>query len=507
MARKYNIDYSKYIGKTFGCLTVNNITKETILNKDKKTDLLAHCSCACGNKNHTRLITSLNISQCCEQCYMGKPLKSFIGKTFGQLTVIDAYTDLDKGIKRFKCKCICGNIVERNITEILNRQHNFKCGNCYNGIAYNNYIGKTFGSFKILDVYSLKKNGKQKRMYAKIKCTCGLEYERKLENIDFNYKKLGCKHCDNGKPWESHIGEKYGKLTVIGITSTFKRGYNLTQAVCKCECEQEVKRTFSSLHARGQRSSCGQCIKGIFFKNYIGKQYGNLTVVDVIKDKRGAFNFVLKCSCGNENSIIRIANNVLTLASKNIFQTCGECNKGVYYKDFIGKRYGYLEIINYKNNFFELQCDCGNIIKLKTSYVNSFNSRIATCTKCYKGISYSKIINNQFGRLKIKNIQSNQNNKKHRIAICSCLCGKQNLKINFTRIMTGSVLSCGCLHQDIASLKKIKFGNLLIKCCSKNNVNGLRYICKCDCGNEIEVLESDLFTGKVTCCNECKEIM
>ena len=40
---------------------------------------------------------------------------------------------------------------------------------------------------------------------------------------------------------------------------------------------------------------------------------------------------------------------------------------------------------------------------------------------------------------------------------------------------------------------------------AENNIGGLRYICKCDCGNEIEVLESDLFTGKVTCCEECRE--
>lgn len=51
--------------------------------------------------------------------------------------------------------------------------------------------------------------------------------------------------------------------------------------------------------------------------------------------------------------------------------------------------------------------------------------------------------------------------------------------------------------------KNISFGRLKVLKISDNTIGGLRYICKCDCGNEIEVLESDLFTGKVICCEDC----
>lgn len=436
---------------------------------------------------------------------MGKydNVNDYIGKTFGNLTVLDIYVKNKATVA--KCKCICGTEIERRLSDLLNKDYKFTCGKCYKGINYNDYIGKTFGSYTIIDVYSLTKN-KRKSIYAKVECTCGKNYEKRLDHIDFYSKYIGCKHCDKGKPWESHIGEIYGNLTVIGITKSFTRGYNLTQAVCKCICGQEVKRTFTSLKNRGKKSSCGECIKGIYYKNYIGKHFGSLEVIKVIKNKKnGQFNFVCKCSCGNQKNIIRSAHCILARDSKNTFQTCGECNKGIYYKNYIGKRFGYLEIKKYKDNFFTLKCDCGNSIELKTSYVNSFEkTRIATCGNCYNGVPYTKIINNTFGRLKIKSINLDFKTSRGKKVICDCSCGKKDKSIYLSQIMTGSALSCGCLRHDIVYLKKIKFGSLFIINISKNNKGGLRYICKCDCGNEIEVLESDLFTGKVTCCEECK---
>ena len=54
-----------------------------------------------------------------------------------------------------------------------------------------------------------------------------------------------------------------------------------------------------------------------------------------------------------------------------------------------------------------------------------------------------------------------------------------------------------------------KYGHLLIQNIYSGEISGKKSkiaLCKCDCGNEIEVLESDLFTGKVICCEDCQMI-
>lgn len=80
---------------------------------------------------------------------------------------------------------------------------------------------------------------------------------------------------------------------------------------------------------------------------------------------------------------------------------------------------------------------------------------------------------------------------------------KKNGIYEISNLKSGVTASCGCLRTKITALKYIPFNKLHIISTSTNNEGGLRYICKCDCGNEIEVLESDLFTGKVTCCESC----
>lgn len=374
--------YNSYIGKTFGCLTINSITKVSKNSQHSRvTSLVAHCSCKCGNNNYSRVLTSINLGKvpCCNKCYKGIPLNSFIGKRYGQLTVIGAYNDGQH--KYFKLKCICTNIVERNISEIVDRIESHSCGECYNGIRYKDYIGKIFGTYTIIDVYNKKKKG----AYAKIKCTCNREYERKITLIDLNTKHKGCPKCDNGKPWESHIGEKYGNLTITGITHSSERGYSLTQMICKCDCGNEnIIRTLSSLKARSRKASCGECYHGIPFSSFIGKNYGRLTIIEYRKNKNSSIRcieFLCKCSCNKSEN-----------------------------------KWYPLEMIN------------------------------------------------------------------------------QNFK---------SISSCGCVKKELYNLRKIHFGSLHIMNTSKNNEGGLRYNCKCDCSREIEVLESDLFTGKVTCCNEC----
>ena len=53
--------------------------------------------------------------------------EKYIGKTFGWLTVIDAYKDSTKGRYFFKCKCKCGKEVCKPYDKVISG-HTSSCG-------------------------------------------------------------------------------------------------------------------------------------------------------------------------------------------------------------------------------------------------------------------------------------------------------------------------------------------------------------------------------------------
>ena len=346
------------------------------------------------------------------------------------------------------------------------------------GKSWEHIINKKYG---LLTVISLKKASGSEKTIAVCKCSCGnMKTVRILELEKGHYKTCG--ECHNGVSYESFVGKKYGNLTVVDMEKNF--------AVCKCTCGNIKTIQISQLKTMHHKT-CGECYNGISYESFIGKKYGSLTVVNV---KKGVA--VCKCTCGN------IKEFPTRKIVRNVYATCRECYNGVSFKSFIGKKYGSLTVVDVEKNFAVCECTCGNMKTIQISQLKF--SGYKTCGGCYKGISYKNYIGKIFGYLTITNIQHEKNNYT---AFCVCKCGKEK-KIKFQRLLqeTNTSLSCGCLQKTIKALKKITFGSLNIVKTSNHNLGGLRYVCKCSCGNEVEVLESDLFTGKVTCCEECSKL-
>ncbi len=91
-------------GRRFGCLTV----LESLVQRDAKGNILWHCKCDCGNEvDVPRSQLTGGYKKSCG-CLNHPPLKNYIGKKFGQLTVI-AYAGKHGGIHRWRCQCSCGN--------------------------------------------------------------------------------------------------------------------------------------------------------------------------------------------------------------------------------------------------------------------------------------------------------------------------------------------------------------------------------------------------------------
>lgn len=431
-----------------------------------------------------------------------------IGKTFGFLTIKEI-TKNKAPYKQAICKCLCGNTCTRGVCDLIKAKNKIgsrraQCGQCYNGIPLKKFIGEKYGYLTIIDFVK-----DIKPLKAICKCSCGNKCERLFTNLQRNsrkHKKLlsQCGECFQGIPLKNFIGKKYGGLTILDVkkktTPPFRKFF-----MCKCVCGNIVERRIESLVNSKTGGTCEECYKGISLKDYIGKTYGYLTVKKIYRSNDGKSRTMATCRCSCGNVFNRPLNKIIN--SKG--GTCGKCYLGKKYNDFIGKRFGHLVIkrIVKENSITKAVClcDCGNEYKGGLCSVLKMKEE-SSCGKCYNGISCKSFIEKKYGYWTILSL-NRSGYRSGLYAKCQCKCSKSKIRnIRFTEIINGRSLSCGCLKHKIKPLQKLLFGKLKILSTSKNNVGGLRYICKCTCGNEVEVLESDLFTGKVTCCKECLDL-
>ena len=98
-------------------------------------------------------------------------------------------------------------------------------------------------------------------------------------------------------------GNKYGRLTVIGIVNNEKTG---TYWSCKCDCGNHKVVLGSSLRS-GNTKSCG-CLQSEMVSSKLlidetGNRYGKLVVVHQVSDERRGAYWLCKCDCGNEKIV------------------------------------------------------------------------------------------------------------------------------------------------------------------------------------------------------------
>lgn len=112
---------------------------------------------------------------------------------------------------------------------------------------------------------------------------------------------------------------------------------------------------------------------------------------------------------------------------------------------------------------------------------------------------------NKYGFLTVKDLTKDKNGRT--AWLCECDCG--NFKIvRGTDLRTGKITSCGrgCpLRNQRSGVFKDETGNrygkLLVLKRSENSTDGkVKWLCRCDCGNEVEVRGTDLRNGKTQSC-------
>jgi len=98
------------------------------------------------------------------------------------------------------------------------------------------------------------------------------------------------------------------------------------------------------------------------------------------------------------------------------------------------------------------------------------------------------------------------NAKGQKIWPCRCLCGTERTVLDRSLRYGGSE-SCGCIQRERTAQRRAhelagqRFGSLLaLRRAEKQRPGGVWWTCRCDCGQECDVLSTLLITGKKTHC-------
>ena len=282
------------------------------------------------------------------------------GTKFNHLTVLEKDNSKNKGNTYYLCKCDCGNVVSVNSWMLRNNKTK-SCG-CLRkkqSARFQDLTGQKFGKLTVLS----KAQNKNNRTKWLCKCECG-----NVKEIDAQYLKKGitktCGKCRISKKRKDLTGQKFGRLTVLNISTERKESNKgILLYDCLCECGNKIIVNGYSLRS-GRSKSCGCYRRDLFLDtSLLNKKINRLKVIG-FSTKNNRPYLECQCDCGNK-----------TLVRKKEFlsggiKSCGCLKEEQLYH--IGDIFGKLKLIDImqqdNKRIFKCQCDCGNILDFDSSY-------------------------------------------------------------------------------------------------------------------------------------------
>lgn len=209
---------------------------------------------------------------------------------------------------------------------------------------------------------------------------------------------------------ENLENSQFHYLTVLG---KWRRNENNKRIewLCQCKCGNKVW-VLAKYLKNGDTKSCGcynkERIHERSFKNLAGKKFGRLTVLNEWKkepDKLKRILWKCQCECGKELWVLSAS-----LLSGNT-KSCGCLHRDILSKNnkelksinLVGQKFGRLTVLDFaysKDNskYWKCQCDCGNIVYVRTGNLRSYNGGRSTlscgCLISKGEEKISKILNN-----------------------------------------------------------------------------------------------------------------
>lgn len=247
----------------------------------------------------------------------------------------------------------------------------------------------------------------------------------------------------------------------------------------------------------------------------VGEKFGRWTVISEEFRLNGKLYCKCRCDCGIERDVYKTN----LIAGKTLSCGCLTREKTSIKNtiELMGKKFGRLfvlgrsDVILGKSDeaIWKCLCDCGNTINVRGYSLRTGNTKSCGClyeerkkvrdtSKEIKQprIPIEDLTGKTFGRLKVISVVKRNNG--YCTYYCKCQCGNY-VDVFETDLISGRKKSCGCLlneyftHRDISG---IKFGKLT----PVEYIGESKWICKCDCGGTKTVLASNLKRGLTKSC-------
>ena len=262
--------------------------------------------------------------------------------------------------------------------------------------------------------------------------------------------------------FEDLTGQKFGMLTVIKRVDDYlyPNGKRSGQYLCKCDCGNETIVVLNNLKS-GRTKSCGCLLKNInrsmFMDDLTGQRFGRLTVIKraddyVLPNGTRMVQWLCKCDCGKEKVVI--AGNLKSGATKS----CGCLLENIHRNvidDLVGQKFGKLTAIKRVEDYISpkgqhkaqwlCKCDCGNEKVVAGDRLKS--GRVKSCG-CLNNVMFEDLTGKRFGKLTVIKRAGNYirpNGKKVPRWLCRCDCGKET-EVLARNLKSGCTKSCGCLR-------------------------------------------------------------
>lgn len=187
-------------------------------------------------------------------------------------------------------------------------------------------------------------------------------------------------------------------------------------------------------------------------KDLSGERFGNLTVLEKAEGLRdGYYTWRCRCDCGNE--IIVSTKNLTACRTTH----CG-CKASILRnthqkpKDRTGKKYGALTALKMVGKsdmgafLWECECECGKRITVPAKLLERGAVKDCGCGRGDKP-KYRNLTGKRKGQLTVLYPTDKRDGKGSVIWCCRCDCGNE-IEMSESDFMFGCSVSCGCVRQQ-----------------------------------------------------------
>lgn len=235
-------------------------------------------------------------------------------------------------------------------------------------------------------------------------------------------------------------GFRIGKLTVAQDTGLRKNGYTVWR--CRCDCGGSIDLDTRTLQ-RGTVPDCG-CETRVKprQRDLTGQRFGRLVCLEPTQQRGQGGGTVWRCRCDCGKECLAVS----TQLTQGYKKSCG-CLSHPPLKDFIGKRFGMLTVLEYAGkqegmHRWRCRCDCGRETVVGQTLLRSGKTKSCGCGG---NLPREDLTGHVFGKLTV--LGPAEHSDSGEFWRCQCQCGRETV-VRYTSLKNGHTKSCGCLQKE-----------------------------------------------------------